>query len=61
MENTLRKWMCVLCGFIYDERLGMPDEGISAGTAWSDVPSSWSCPDCGVTKVDFEMIDIGPA
>ena len=56
--GTLRKWMCVVCGFIYDEALGLPDEGIEPGTRWADVPDTWTCPDCGATKEDFEMIEI---
>lgn len=53
-----RHWMCVVCGFIYSEALGLPDEGIAPGTAWEDVPETWLCPDCGVTKSDFEMVEI---
>ena len=53
-----RTWMCVVCGFIYDEVRGLPEEGIAAGTRWTDVPESWTCPDCGVTKDDFEMMEI---
>ena len=55
---ALRKWMCVVCGFIYDEAEGVPEEGIAAGTRWEDVPDTWTCPDCGATKDDFEMIEI---
>ncbi|WP_414636535.1 rubredoxin [Arenimonas sp.] len=51
-----RSWMCVVCGFIYDEALGLPDEGIAPGTRWDDIPEDWVCPDCGVTKSDFEMV-----
>ncbi len=57
-QATLRKWMCVVCGFIYDEALGLPEEGIEPGTRWADVPDTWTCPDCGATKDDFEMIEI---
>ncbi|MGN2253783.1 rubredoxin [Frateuria sp. GZRe12] len=53
-----RKWMCVVCGFIYDEALGVPEEGIEPGTRWEDVPDTWTCPDCGATKDDFEMVEI---
>jgi rubredoxin len=56
---AVRKWMCVVCGYIYDEAVGVPDEGIPAGTRWDDVPEAWTCPDCGTTKDDFEMIEIG--
>lgn len=51
----MKKYICLVCGFIYDEAKGLPNEGIAAGTAWSDVPDNWSCPDCGVTKADFDM------
>jgi rubredoxin len=54
-----RSWMCVVCGFIYHEADGLPEEGIAAGTRWSDVPDTWTCPDCGVTKDDFEMVEVG--
>ncbi|GAA4784878.1 rubredoxin [Lysobacter hankyongensis] len=50
-----RTWMCVVCGFIYDEAKGLPDEGLAPGTRWEDIPDTWTCPDCGVTKSDFEM------
>lgn len=50
-----RTWMCVVCGFIYDEAKGLPEEGIAPGTRWEDIPETWTCPDCGVTKSDFEM------
>lgn len=51
-----RTWMCVVCGFIYDEAAGLPEEGIAPGTRWEDIPETWTCPDCGVTKDDFEMM-----
>lgn len=54
---TLRKYMCVVCGFIYDEAEGLPEEGIDPGTRWDAIPDTWTCPDCGVTKEDFEMIE----
>ncbi|HFF5084376.1 TPA: rubredoxin RubA, partial [Acinetobacter baumannii] len=33
-------------------------DGIAAGTKWEDIPDDWTCPDCGVSKADFEMIEI---
>jgi len=54
--TAFRTWMCVVCGFIYDEAEGIPEEGIAPGTRWEDVPETWTCPDCGVTKDDFEMM-----
>ena len=54
----MKKWQCVVCGLVYDESLGWPDDGILAGTRWEDVPADWLCPDCGVGKLDFELIEI---
>src|SRR5690606_41719593 len=54
----MKKWQCVVCGLVYDESLGWPDDGIAAGTRWEDVPEDWLCPDCKVGKSDFEMIEI---
>jgi len=51
-----RKFECVICGFIYDEEKGLPEEGIAPGTKWEDVPDDWECPECGVSKYDFEMV-----
>ena len=52
----MRKWQCLVCGFIYDESEGLPNEGIPPGTRFEDIPEDWCCPDCGVTKSDFEQI-----
>jgi rubredoxin len=56
--TAYRSWMCVVCGFIYNEKDGLPDEGIAPGTRWADIPDTWTCPDCGVTKDDFEMVEV---
>jgi len=56
--NEYKRWQCVLCAFIYDEAAGMPDDGVAPGTAWGDVPESWTCPDCSASKGDFEMVQI---
>ena len=53
-----KKWHCVLCGFDYDEALGLPSEGLPAGTRWKDVPDTWQCPDCSATKSDFQMVEV---
>ena len=53
-----RTWMCVVCGFIYDEAAGLPEDGIAPGTRWEDVPETWTCPDCGVTKDDLDMREV---
>ncbi len=52
-----KKYICVVCGYIYDEAKGDPEAGLSAGTRWSEVPLAWVCPDCGVPKQDFEMME----
>jgi rubredoxin len=56
--TPLRKFMCVVCGWIYDEAQGWPDDGIAPGTRWEDIAETWTCPDCGVTKSDFEMMQV---
>jgi rubredoxin len=57
-KGTMKTYVCIVCGFVYDEALGRPEEGIAAGTLWADVPDSWSCPDCGAGKADFEVVAI---
>ena len=47
------KYICNLCGYIYDDEAGAPDEGIAPGTKWGDVPADWVCPLCGAGKDDF--------
>lgn len=53
----MSKWECIVCGLIYDEKEGWPDDGIAPGTKWADVPEDWLCPDCGVGKEDFELLE----
>jgi rubredoxin-NAD+ reductase len=53
-----KTWRCILCGLIYSEADGWPDDGITAGTRWADVPDDWMCPECGAEKSDFEMVAI---
>ncbi len=57
-ETGMRKWQCIVCGFIYDEEKGLPEEGIPPGTRWEDIPDDWVCPECGAGKEDFEMVEI---
>ena len=58
-ERAVKKWQCIVCGWIYDEAEGCEEEGIAPGTRWEDVPEDFVCPECGVGKEDFEMIEIG--
>lgn len=53
----MKIWQCIVCGYIYDEVEGDPEHGIAPGTRWEDVPDEWVCPECGVTKRDFEMVE----
>jgi rubredoxin len=53
-----KTYMCTVCGFIYDEAQGWPEDGIPAGTRWEAVPDTWVCPECGAIKDDFEMEEI---
>ncbi len=54
----MKKWQCLVCGFIYDEAEGYEDDAIAPGTAWEDVPDDWVCPECGSMKEDFEMVEV---
>lgn len=54
-------WVCLICGFVYDEAAGLPEEGIAPGTRWEDVPADWICPECGAGKGEFEMVRIEDA
>lgn len=56
--SGFRTWMCLICGWIYDEAAGLPEEGIPPGTRWEDVPMNWVCPECGARKEDFEMVPV---
>ena len=52
----MKTYQCIVCGFIYDEAAGLPEDGIAPGTRWDDIPTDWECPDCGVAKADFELV-----
>ncbi|HET8582037.1 MAG TPA: rubredoxin [Jatrophihabitans sp.] len=54
----MARYRCEVCDYVYDEAAGEPREGFPPGTAWSDVPDDWCCPDCGVReKLDFVALD----
>lgn len=50
--------MCLLCGYIYDEEQGWPEDGIVPGTKWQSVAEDWLCPECGASKADFIMVEV---
>ena len=49
------RYVCQVCGYVYDEDEGDPDNGVAPGTKWEDVPGSYTCPLCGVGKDQFEL------
>ena len=49
------KYVCTVCGYIYDPAVGDPDNGVAPGTSFTDLPEDWVCPECGVPKSDFEL------
>ncbi len=55
--DDFKQWVCVICGWIYDEAAGVPEEGIAPGTCWADVPADWRCPLCEVGKEDFALVE----
>ena len=57
MTNDFKKWQCMSCGEIYDEELGLPYDGIPAGTRFEDLPHDWLCLSCGSEKSDFVLLD----
>ncbi|MFH2046567.1 MAG: rubredoxin [Pseudomonadota bacterium] len=48
------KYVCNVCGYVYDPAAGDPDNGVKAGTKFQDLPDDWQCPVCGASKSDFE-------
>ncbi len=49
------KWLCTICGYVYDPAEGDDSAGIAAGTAFADLPDDWVCPLCGADKSAFEV------
>ena len=48
------KYVCTVCGYVYDPALGDPESDIAPGTAFDDLPDDWVCPVCGADKDQFE-------
>ncbi len=53
----MKKYVCNVCGYVYDPAIGDPDNDIVAGTAFEALPDDWTCPVCGVEKDNFEQQD----
>jgi len=49
----MKKYICDVCGYIYDPTEGDPENNVAAGTAWENVPEDWTCPLCAVGKDEF--------
>ena len=58
MNDPFARYLCLGCGFLYDEEMGLPEHGIAPGTRWKEIPQDWVCPDCGTPKYRFEMVAI---
>jgi rubredoxin len=55
--GNMKKYVCTVCGYVYDPAEGDPDSGIAAGTSFEALPDDWVCPVCGAGKEDFEPQD----
>lgn len=54
LDCQMQKYVCTVCGYVYDPEVGDPDGGIAPGTPFEDIPEDWVCPTCGAEKSDFE-------
>jgi rubredoxin len=53
----MKKYVCDICGYVYDPEKGDPDNGVQPGTAFENIPSNWVCPECGAPKGDFSPVE----
>jgi len=53
----MKKYVCDVCGYIYDPAEGDKDNGIKPGTPFESLPADWVCPMCGASKDDFSPVD----
>jgi rubredoxin len=51
--EIMEKYRCTICGYVYDPAEGDSTQGVKPGTAFEDLPDSWTCPVCGALKSDF--------
>jgi rubredoxin len=56
----MARWLCQVCGYVYDESLGEKDTGTQPGTRFDEFPADWKCPICGSGKEVFVMLGEGP-
>lgn len=52
----MNKYVCTVCGYIYNPDLGDPDNGVNPGTPFENLPEGWTCPVCGAAKDKFEQL-----
>jgi rubredoxin len=57
VEEEMEKYVCIVCGYIYDPEKGDPDSGIQPGTSFDQLPDDWVCPVCGASKDQFEKVE----
>ena len=50
------KYVCDVCGYVYDPAKGDPDNGIAPGTPFEQLPDDWTCPLCGIEKSSFSKL-----
>lgn len=55
--TTMRKYVCDVCGYVYDPAQGDPESGVMPATSFEDLPDDWVCPVCGVPKDHFSPVD----
>ena len=53
----MEKYVCIVCGYVYDPEVGIPEDGIEPGTAFADLPDDFVCPECGASKDEFELVE----
>jgi rubredoxin len=56
MSEAYKSYECIVCEMVYSEEKGLPEQGIAPGTKWEDLSEDFECPDCGVSKEDFSLI-----
>lgn len=53
-STSMDRYVCQVCGYVYDPEAGDPDNGVPKGTKFKDLPDDWTCPVCGASKDQFE-------
>jgi len=56
--QIMNTYLCLACGFVYDEQTGDLESAIEPDTRWGDIEKTWRCPNCGAAKEDFEIVEI---